>query len=98
MDIGESFAIQSIILLISIIGIIISIVMMIKYKNKTGWIIPPFTFFINVFLFASILHIEYVTNNYTLLNLQWTLIWSAAIRLHALLLGIIYVIIPTRGG
>jgi hypothetical protein len=98
MNIQESLNLQTAILLVSIAGIIISIFMMIKNKDRMGWIIPPLTLFINVFFFTSILHIESITNNFMILSPQWTLIWSAAIRLHALLLGIIYIIIPIRSG
>jgi len=90
--------IHTLIWFISFIGIVISIAAIYFNKGRWGYILAPFTYLVNVFLYNTVLHATIVYNigNVTFQQLE---IWSAVVRLHAMLLAILYIIfrISARG-
>jgi hypothetical protein len=91
MDLGIN-PIHSVIWLVSFIGLIISIAYIIKYKEKRGYGITALTYFLDVFLYNSVLHLQLVWG-FHFLTLQGLEIWSGVVRLHSLFLLISFLLI-----
>jgi len=96
MDVTQNLVMQNILLFGSLAGVIISVLFLTRHGNKKGYIIAPFTYFLNSFLFYLAITLwEY---NINILTLQGLLIWSTIVRLHALIIILSYIIIePKRG-
>ena len=83
MEISQEFnSVHGVMLLISLFGIIFSVVWI--FRNKKGWqyILAPLLFFLNTFLYTMSLWLNLLTHNGNEL-------WEGIIILHALLLFIL---------
>jgi len=89
--------IHNIIWLASFIGIIVSFICAWRRRQYIGYIVPPFTFFINAFLYnLSLFMYQYDIYTVSSKTLE---IWSGIVRLHAIFLLIILTIfMPFRAG
>ena len=87
--------VHTLIWFISFFGVIISIIQMLRHRDNWGYIIAPFSYILNVFLYNLALHLVFVWNIVNI-NSQSLEIWSAVVRLHSLLLAIAYIIIQPK--
>jgi hypothetical protein len=94
MDVTQNIVMQYLLLFGSLAGIIISILFLTKHGNKKGYIIAPFTYFIDAFLFY--LTIELAEYNIYIVAPQQILFWSTVVRLHALIILLAYIIIEPK--
>ncbi len=92
MDLLIPNPIHTIILIISLIGVIISIIQMVRYPHRLGYMIAPFTYLLNTLFYNIALHLSLYAN-INLLSSSGLETWSSVVRLHSLFLFIAYIII-----
>lgn len=94
MDLSIS-NIHTIIFILSFIGIVLSIFQMYFHKEYIGYILAPFTYLIDLFLYNLFLHLNLVWG-ISIVSLEGLEVWSSVIRLHSLFLFIAYIVLqPT---
>jgi hypothetical protein len=94
MDITQNSLMQIILLFGSLAGVLVCVLLLTRHGNKKGYIIGPFTYFLNSFLFY--LTVQLSLYNINLLEIQNILVWSTVIRLHALIILLTYVFIEPK--
>lgn len=95
MDVTQNLLMQNILLFGSLFGIIACLFLLKKYKHKKGYVIAPLTYFIDAFLFY--LTVELREYNIYLITGQQLLIWSTIVRLHSLVIILVYMLVgPNR--
>lgn len=87
--------VHTIIFILSFLGVIVSILEMYWHKEYVGYILAPFTYLVNLFLYNLFLHLNLVWG-INLVSLQTLITWSSVVRLHSLFLFIAYILLqPT---
>ena len=88
--------IHTLIWAVSFLGIVISLFFMWKYDKKRGYIVGPFTYFLDVFFYNLVLHATYIWGM-DILTFNQLELWSGIVRLHSLFLLIGFIIFqPVR--